>query len=427
MKAPDVDDPLFRLDPEAVRCPHRSYARIREEAPVAWLPGVGCYLVTRYDDVVAVARDPELFSSVKATGPHSVTPTAQRIAQDPGQPEEIRAVARRRIEIAGSRILIFADPPLHTRQRKLVNRGFSPRRVKELEEPVRRLAGKLVDAWGGAAEVEFNGTFAVGLPLSVIADALGVPRSLSPSFKHWSDAFVLGTGNPNVSPAEAVDMLLAVNAFYDYFSHQIATRRAEPVDDLLSDLVEARTDDDEPLTDHEILQALSQFLVAGNETTTKLLTATMLRLATDPATELRVREHRELIPALVEEMLRLETPAQGLFRTATRDAVLGGVAIPAGAQVFLCFAAGNRDPAFCPAPDELRLDRELPGPQLAFGFGTHFCLGASLARAEARIGLEVLLDRLAGFELAGDSEAVEYEPSFGLHGIRALPLRVTYC
>jgi cytochrome P450 len=382
--------------------------------------------VTHYDDIVAITRQPELFSSSQATGPRSVTPTARRIADDASLPDEVRAVARRRVEIADSPILLFADPPLHNRQRKLVNRAFTPRRVRQMEDPIRGIANALVDDWHGAREIEFNEQFCFGLPLSVIADALGISRDLMDQFRAWSDAFTAGVGNPNMTTEENIAILQLVDEFYDYFTKQIADRRLHPEDDLLTDLVQGRLEGIDPLTEHEILQALSQFLVAGNETTAKLLCGAGLRLATDPELDAQLRSEPGLISAFVEELLRLETPAQGLFRTATEDTVIGEVDIPKGSLLFLAFAAGNRDPSFCPVPHELILERTLPSPHLAFGFGEHFCLGASLARAEARIGLETLLDRVTRFELIGDPDLIEYEPNFGLRGIKRLPLAVRY-
>jgi cytochrome P450 len=226
------------------------------------------------------------------------------------------------------------------------------------------------------------------------------------------------------SPDGYIKIFAAVDEFYDYFANELELRRSEPRDDLLSDLVAARMDGEEPLTVDEMLQMLVQFLVAGNETTTNMISTIVFRLATDPVLQAQVRADTSLIKPLVEEMLRLESPVQGLFRTTTRDTELAGQQLPAGAMVWLVYGSANRDSAVFDSPDTVVLDEDRP-PHLAFARGEHFCLGANLARLELRVALEALLDRFSDFTFVGDPDSVDYHASFILRGVAKLPLQMT--
>lgn len=414
-------DGLFELNPQTVRCPYATYSQAREEAPV-WAERLNAFVVTRYDDVVSVLRDAVTYSSAMASGPASVTPLARRLSDDPEASDTLRAHVERRLEISRSAVLLNADPPLHVRQRRLVNKGFTARRIATLEPEVHTVSHDLIDTFIDDGRVDLVRQFAVELPMTVIANILGVPESMMETFKWWSDSFTVGTGNLNLTNDELEDMFSAVDQFYDYFTGQVTDRRTRPRDDLLTDLVHARLDGEEPLTLNEILQMLVQFLVAGNETTTNLLAAVMHTLVTDPGLMARVRHDHTEIRALVEEVLRLESPVQGLFRTATTDVEIGGTAIPAGSLLWLVYGSANRDRSAYPAGDDLDLEGALSRQHLAFGKGEHFCLGAPLARMEARIGVETLLSKLADIRLDCAPHDVKYLPNFVLHGLKALPL-----
>ncbi|SNR90813.1 Cytochrome P450 [Haloechinothrix alba] len=422
----DVHDPvaeLFAAKPDAVRCPHRAHALLRSEAAPRWIDRIQAYAVTRYADIVEVLRAPEKFSSVMASGPGSVTPLARRLIESPEVGEDLRAKARRRVEISKSTVLLNADPPVHLRQRKLVNKAFTARRVMAMEPSVDKIAHNLISNFIGTGRAEMVADFSILLPMTVIADILGVPSELHATFKRWSDAFVAGAGSMALSDEEIGEIFDQVNEFYDYFSEQIERCQRDPTDDLLSAIVQARIDGETPLTHDEMLQMLVQFLVAGNETTTNLLTSIMFWLLTEPGLMAAVRADRALVPKVVEEVLRLEAPIQGLFRTATEDSEVGGITIPSGSNLFLAYAAGNRDDAVFAYPDTLKFDRSGDGTHLAFGKGEHFCLGAPIARLEARVGINAWLDRTSEIMLDCAPEDVEYQPSFALHGIKSLPLR----
>ncbi len=414
--------PLFDIDPDALRCPHRYFDRVRDEEGVVYVPEIECWLVTRYDDIVRIARDPATFSSVMPTGPVLARQQIEAIqALLADEPELAATLGRQR---GSTRVLLSADPPDHVRQRKLVNRAFTPPKVKVLEPRIREVAHQLVDAMLDAGEADLVADYGVPLPLTIIAECLGVADDELPRFKKWSDDFVVIIGNHNMSRDELRSMLLSQTEFFDYFATKVAERRDDPHDDLISDLVQARIDD-EPLSDAEILAMLNQFLVAGNETTTKLIASAAKVLLGSPATAARLRDDVAQIPGFVEEVLRLEPPVQGLYRTATVDTEVGGATIAAGEHLLLAYVAGNRDPDQfeCPA----QLDGERPGlmRHLAFGHGEHFCLGAALARTEGRIAVEVLLERVGEMSPGIDLDLLDYEPSYVLHGLRRLPVTLT--
>jgi cytochrome P450 len=414
---------LFDLDPEAIRCPYPAFAKLRAEAPVHFVEETGVYLVTRYADVMRVVRDPETFSSRMPTGPHAVIELQRIIGELAAESQEIRdLLADTRM---GGRIpvLLGADPPDHPRQRMLVNRAFSPPRVKQIEGSIREICDRLIDGFIADGRVELVTQFAVPLPLTVIAGALGVPDDDLGTFKRWSDDFVVLVGNHKPPKERIADYLRSRSEFGEYFAAKIAERRADPQDDLISDVVTARIDG-QALSEEEMLGMFSQFLVAGNETTTKHLTATMWLLCEHPETLAMVQDDLSLVGNLVEESLRLETPVQGLYRTANRDTEIGGVPIPEGAHVMVMYAAGNRDEAQYSAPDDFDVCRANAKTHLAFSQGPHFCLGAALARSESRIALETLLGRLHDIRLA-PGNTFEMEPTYVLHGFKELHLEFT--
>ncbi len=410
---------LFRLDQDAVGCPYPIFERLRQEAPVVWVEEIEAFVVTRYEDIAHVLRHPEQFSSALATGPVLARQMAQGIGTLAADTDRGMEKVLRRVERGRTKVLLSADPPLHRRQRNLVNRAFTQRRVREWEGAIRSIAEGLVDEFPSEGPVEFVKAFAVPLPLSVIADRLGVPRSDMADFKRWSDDFTVAIGNHQLGPDQLAAMLASQAEFFEYFEAMLDERRRQPADDLLSQLANARLADGDELTLPELLGMLNQFLVAGNETTTKLLAFSLRRLAEDPALAGRLRSEPQLIEPFVEEMLRLESPVQGLYRQAVEDCTVGDVAVPAGSSLWLAYASANHDASVFSCPEQVDLERGFSQPHLAFGFGEHFCLGAALARAEARIGIDVLLRRLDPIEADGRNR-FECESSYVLHGLREL-------
>lgn len=399
------------FDPAVMECPFPFYEALRGEAPVYEVPGFGMYLISRFDDVTDALRSPEIFSSDLARArPGSVVGLFS-----PPPTEEIQQVLRE--GYPATKTLLTNDPPSHTRYRALVSKAFSPRRVAQMEPGIHALAHELIDAFVEDGRVELVRQYAVRLPLTIIADALGVPRTDMEAFKRWSDKAVSPLGNL-LSYDQQVEVARNYVEFQRYFAEKIDERRREPADDMLTDLVDARVDG-EALSTPELLDIVQQMLVAGNETTTKLIGSSMLLLLEHPDTMAAVRADRTLVPALVEEALRLEAPVQGLFRITATDTVLGGATIPEGSLCVLLYGSANRDDDAFPEATALDLQRENARNHVSFGLGTHYCVGASLARAEARIAFDALLDRLVEIRRA-TTEPPTYERNFVFRGLSEL-------
>jgi cytochrome P450 len=294
-------------------------------------------------------------------------------------------------------MMILMDPPRHNQLRALVSRAFTPRRIAALhdgiEELAEDLARRLVHGEGSA---DFVAEFAAVLPAMVIADLLGVPREDRDQFRQWSSRLV------QVDPTngETADALSAVASMYGYFTDFLADRRQEPREDLMSALVYAEIDGVR-LTDEELLGFCVLLLVAGNETTTNLLGSAAVVLAQHPDSRRRLAADHTLLGPAIEELLRYHSPVQGLSRTLTRDIVLHNTMMRSGESVLLLFGSANRDERMFPDPDVFDIDRK--PDHLAFGRGVHFCLGAALARLEARIALTALLRRLPTWDVDLDS------------------------
>lgn len=236
-------DDLVALQPDVVRCPYGAYEQARNSEPGVFNDRLGAWIVTRHDDVLAVLRDADRFSNRLASGPSSVSGLAEKVLKDDSLPERTRKAAARRIELSKSRVLLFSDPPLHKRQRSLVNTGFTPRRVAQLHDSIESLANDLIDEFPSDGEAfDIVGAFSTPIPMTVIATLLGVPPKLMGTFKGWSNAFTRGVGALDHDADAIIEIFDQVNEFYDYFTEELAKRRENPVDDLLSDLLAARLD-----------------------------------------------------------------------------------------------------------------------------------------------------------------------------------------
>jgi cytochrome P450 len=381
---PLVEDPFYAGDP------FPQYARLRADAPVAWNATNGFWAVTRWDDVMAVSTDPQTFCSgrgilVMEIGAHYDTPPT----------------------------MMHTDPPEHTVYRKLVQPGFAPGRMRALEDDVRRRAKPLVDRIEPGETVDFVETVSVPFPLFIISALLGMPDEDWPRFFEWSESVIPGATDWSEEKraelqADMHETLLATTV----------TRRADPRDDLISVLAQVEIDG-RRLSDAELTMFLVQLLVAGNETTRNMISGGLVALAERPADWERLRRDRALVPTAVEEMLRWTTPVVSFMRTATRDTELGGQPVREGDPVLMLYASANRDERqFGPTADQFDIART-PNQHVAFGFGTHFCIGATLARIEARVLVEELLDRFETVELAGD---VERSHSAVIAGVTQAPL-----
>jgi cytochrome P450 len=320
-------------------------------------------------------------------------------------------------EMATARSVVFADPPEHDSLRAIVNRGFTPRRIAALEPRVRAIARECLAEARRKGELDLVHDLAIPLPVTVIAELLGIDPERRRDFKRWSDAVVAssGDGDPTRSTESSTRAALEL---IQYLGEVIEARRKHPREDVISTLV--RAEDGQTLRPAEVVMFTLLLLVAGNETTTNLLGNVVLALTRNPDQLALVQEDPSLVPALVEEGLRYESPAQLLFREVTRDTEVGGVKLPAGAIAVPILASANRDEDVFADGERFQVARERPG-HLAFGLGVHFCLGASLARLEARVALEEFL-KLRKIErtTSGEPERID---SFMLRGLRSLPLR----
>jgi len=429
--AADAVAELLALEPAALARTHEILCALRQRAAVPFVPANGCYALTRYDDVVAVLRDPARFSSRAVTGPRAGAELAGRLtehtragagpARDGRRAARLAAFLARTLE--GYReVLLSADPPVHSRHRQAIGYAFSPKRVAAQEPLIRTLADELIDGFNGST-VDVVRDFADPLPLLVIARALGVEDGDLARFRRWSNAMMSVVGNPDPSDPEVTDYLRVLFEFGDYFSRVIAARRAEPRDDLISDIATSRVDEG-VLAVTEILPMLQQFLVAGNETTGKLIASTVWVLLTHPAELAAVRADPGRLPAVVEEVLRLHTPVLGLYRQVNRDTEVGGCPVPAGGHLWVLYPSANRDERRFADPDQFRPDRLNVKQHVAFGYGPHYCVGASLARTEATIAVTTLLSRLPELRLAEGWAGPRYAPSHALHGLAELPVSV---
>jgi cytochrome P450 len=408
------------FDPETLQCPWPHYAEMRATEPVFFVEPLNVYMVTRHDLVLDVIRDTEKFSS-RFPGAAMIT--------DPDLVGRLRAV----YEDGYPRVptMLTADAPEHTRYRKLVSKAFTPKVINELEPTVREISVRLIDQMAGSTSIEFVEEFAVPLPVEVIARALNVPPADMADFKRWSDDAIAGIGT-NSSSDEMVDAARGVVEFQHYFADQLEQRRSEPRDDLLTNLLNARVNpqddpdiDPRPLDMAEMLSIIQQLLVAGNETTTKMLTEMMLLIGRSPDQWGQLRADPECARGIVEETLRLATPTQGMWRIVTKDTTLAGVDIPEGARVIAAFCSANRDESLFEEPDRFDPDRENVREHLAFGKGAHYCIGANLSRLEGRVALEELSRRIESFRLSATNE-FEYLPSFLLRGLIRLDLDVSF-
>lgn len=425
--ASDVDlDDFGLFDPAIQQCPHAFYAKMQQEAPVfaAATPGAELYLITRYDDVVEVVRDTDTFSSQFDTSSHMSSELAKRMAD----------LYRSEGGYPPVRTMLTADPPAHTRFRRLISKAFTPKVIADLEPTIRHITTGLIDgmltATADGSSLDFVEAFAVPLPVTVIAKALNVPDDRLADFKRWSDASIAGIGT-NISIEERLAAEREVIEYQKYFAHELECRRTSPQDDLLTNLLNARInrdedgiDDVDPLTTAEMLSIIQQLLVAGNETTTKMLTEMMRLLGEHPGEWLQLRQDPGRARSIVDETLRWSTPVQGMFRVVRRDTTVAGVDIPAGARVVVMYAAANRDSSVFDEPQSFRPERDGATDHLAFGRGIHFCVGAALARLEGTVALEELARRLSSFELDA-ANTFEYHPSFMLRGLKRLDVSLT--
>jgi cytochrome P450 len=411
---PTEAEPLERwnlLDPAVQQCPYGFYRATRAQAPVYRMPQTGFYLVTSFELCREVIRQPDLYAS-------GVSPMALR---EGGVPQPIIDVYQDEGWLPEASCST-SDPPRHTRVRAFLEPLFTVQRVRELAPMIDAMAHELLDALGDRTEVEFVGEFAHPLPMTVIARLIGVPNADLAQFKAWSDAIV-EPFSMMVSPERELECARLVVEMQHYFAGLLAERRADPRDDLLTAVARAGDDPELHFDMREQLTILTiDLLASGNETTTAAITSGVKLLVENPAVVEEVRGDPRLVRNLAEEIMRLESPAQGMFRRVTRDTTLGGVELQEGDLLSVRFGAANRDEHQFPQPERIDLHRRQPGKHLALGIGRHHCIGAQLARQEIISAMQALLERYAGFALTPGRPAPQYTPSFFGRNLHALYL-----
>lgn len=389
--------------------PYPMYSVIRTVRPVLAVPvpnysGPGVWMLTRYHDVHSVLRDPR-FSVERLRAP-LMRDNLDRM------PEFLRQSA------TGMRSMLVMDPPDHTRVRKLVHQAFTPKRVAALRGHIEAIVRELAD------EAQAKGTFdlihdvAEPLPAIVIAELLGVPAEDHRQFRQWSSTMINGFGSPSAE-ARATGAAAARQVF-DYLADIIAARRRAPREDLISAMIAAQEERD-ALTDAELLATGNLLLLAGHETTTNLIGNGTLALLREPDQWKRLCQEPALLPTAIEELLRYDGPVQATVRVALEDVAIDDQVIPEGSLVLVSIGSANHDPETFEDPDQLDLAR-VPNPHLAFGFGTHFCLGAPLARLEARLAFDALTKRFPGLSLVDDRPVYRTNPV--LRGLTSLDVAV---
>jgi cytochrome P450 len=373
--------------------PYPAYRELRATAPVCWNDVTKFWALLKYEDIRFVSSSPALFTSTKGI-----------TIPDPAMPSPVQE---------GN--LIFSDPPRHRQLRKLINSGFTRRRVAVLEPKIREIVRGILDGIEPGSVHEFAEEIAAPLPTRMIAELIGAPPDDWEQFRAWSDA-ATGTADPEIE----LDSSVAMGQLFEYFQKLIAARRAEPRDDLLSVLAEAEIDEHR-LTDEDLLNFAFLLLVAGNETTRNLIALGTLALISHPDQRRLLVENPALIPGAVEEMLRWNSPVVHMARTAAADVEIRGQRIAEGDIVVMLYGSANRDEdVFGSDSEEFKVTRH-PNPHIAFGCGEHSCVGAQLARLEATVMFEELLGRFPKLELVGDVDRMR---ATMVPGVKRMPVRL---
>ncbi|MEM9289481.1 MAG: cytochrome P450 [Pseudomonadota bacterium] len=395
------------FDPELIEDPFDFYQAAMEEAPVYNIPGTNIFLVTKYDIIAGALKRYDVFSNnfgIMLEGQSAKDPEIQSVLEK-GWPQ--------------ANTLLTNDPPSHTRFRKLVNLAFSMKRVATMEDYMRQTANALIDQFIDDGECEFMQSMAIPMPVMMIAEQLGADKSEWKTFKRWTDAFadrIAGT----MGKERELECAQLVVEFQHYMFEKLEARKTNPQDDLLTDLVQARIDGEQPLTDAELLSICQQLMVAGNETTTNTMAGGLLLLIQNAAEQAKARENRKLIPNMVEEILRLESATSGMWRVVLDDTELEGVQIPKGSMLHLRYAAGNRDPEKFENPNAFIADRKNANKQMAFGQGIHVCVGQMLSRKELAVAYDIIFDRMENIKLAEGKNCLTHMPNMMLRGLKSL-------
>lgn len=401
MRTSDIGLDVF--NPQVIARPHEFYARLRHEAPIIWSDQLQAWLLTKYDDVRTVIRDHEHWSSIR---------------------DERSAATRNRgdetVAPPGTLTMLSSDPPDHTRLRKLLDRDFTPGKMALLIPHIEEVTERLVAGASSNETFDVAEDLAVPLPVTIIAELLGVPPELGRQFKRWSDA-ATEPMHPDASDEEIAARNAEVVEFRNYLNDRIADRRRQPSDDFIGRIVQAR-DDEERLSDDEVLAAVNLLLLAGNETTTNLISNATLALWKFPGQQRALRDDPSLMDRAIEEFLRYDGSVQFTTRRALVPAEFHGQRVEAGESVAIVLASANRDESVFANPDELDFNRPR-GKHFAFGDWIHVCIGQYLARFETKAALTHLLEEFPEFDLCVPETEIPYRRNFNLRGPKHLLIR----
>ena len=392
--------------PEVIANPYPYFHQLRKEDPVHWNDWWGGWVLTRYDDVQASFQDRRLSAD-------RMTPFMKGLKKEAGG--DLHPSFR-----LFSKWMVFTDPPVHTRLRMLVNKAFTPRRVEGLRVRIQEIVDEMLGRVISAGRMELIREFAYLLPVTVIAELLGVPAQDHENIKDWSDEITLFIFGAIGVPDRRQRAQRAMSELADYLQAIIAERRREPQNDLISALIAAQEQND-TLSDEEIVATCSLVLFGGHETTTNLISSSTHALLRNPEQMERLRNDPSLISTAVEEFLRYDGPSKAMVRIASEDFELRGKEIKKGQRLLLMQSAANHDPERFTDPDSLDITRQ-PNPHVAFGYGIHFCLGAPLARIETAVTINTILRRLPNLRLDIDPSKLAWHPQIVSRALKTLPV-----
>lgn len=393
--------------------PFAYYEERLRQCPVWHESDVDLYVIGGLAEAREVAMDVGTFSSAPSRHGRAASPVAIAYMTTMAERGWARATTLQR-----------TDPPVHTRYRQILNRIFTPARVRTLTPHIEDIITDLIDKFADNGRCEFVADFALPLPGIFIAEQLGLDRAEYKTFRRWAESMLILANRPNMSMDEAMVAVEIELEAQHYLAAECEKRRTDPGDDLISLIVHAHGDD-EPFTMNELQDLLHQLVTGGFETTTGALSAAMHLLATHQDQQALLRERPDLMGNFIEEVLRIDSPVQGLWRRAACPATVDGVEIPEGASVMIRYGAANHDPRVFDEPDRFDITRDNARNHVAFGFGAHFCIGAALARQQMHSAFTMLLDRLATIELAEPLPVPAHDPSFFLRPMTVLPIKFT--
>jgi cytochrome P450 len=421
----------FFTDQSLIEDPYPYFEHLRSKCPVVATPHYGVVAVSGYDEATEIYRNQDTFSSCNSViGPFAAFPV-------PLEGDDVSEIIDgHRDQLPMNEHMVTMDPPMHTQERALLMRLLTPKRLKENEAFMRRCVDQQLDEFVDQGRCEFISAYAQPFAMLVVADVLGVPEEDHPTFRQFfglstTPGGITGAGGSDGGGQGQQQSLNMLDSLDDWFAQYIEDRRRQPRHDVLTDLAQAKYTDGTTPEVAAVVRTATFLFAAGQETTARLLATGLKYLAEDPDLQDELRAHRERIPNFVEEALRIESPVKADFRLARRAANVGGVDIAPGTPVMLLNGAANRDPRRFEHPAEFRLDRSNAKEHLAFGRGAHSCPGGPLARAEGRISIERILDRMRDIRLSDEHHGpaaerhFDYEPTWILRGLHDLHIEFT--